>query len=71
MALANKKMNIPEKWRHDPLLKNNEGKTVGIILSSQGIIPDDYWMHDIDMKDYNGNSIRSNLLKYNYIYLDG
>ena len=49
MALANKKMNIPEKWRHDPLLKNNEGKTVGIILSSQGIIPDDYWMHDVDI----------------------
>ena len=27
-----------------------------------------YWMHDIDIKNKWKDSIRSNLLKYNYIY---
>ena len=38
------------------------------MLSSQGIVPDEYWMHDVNIKDYYGNSIKSNLYKYNYIY---
>ena len=68
MLLARKGLNIPEYWRHDPLLENNKGKTVGILYSSRGIIPDNYWMHDIDIQDYYGISIRSNLLINNYIY---
>ena len=39
-----------------------------MIYSSNGIIPDEYWMHDVDMKDNWGNSIRINLLRNNYIY---
>ena len=39
-----------------------------MIYSSKGIIPDEYWMHDIDIKDKYSNSIKSNLLEYNYIY---
>ena len=39
-----------------------------MIYSYKGIIPDAYWMHDIDMKDKLRNSIRSNLLRNNYIY---
>ena len=41
---------------------------MAIILSSKGIVPDEHWMHDIDIKDNNGNSIKSNLLRNNYIY---
>lgn len=39
--------------------------TVAIIQSFRGVIPDEYWMHDIDIKDKQGNSIKSRLLKYN------
>ena len=40
------------------------------MLSNIGIIPPDEWIHDINMKDDDDNSIRSNLEKYNYIYMD-
>ena len=32
-----------------------------MLLSSKGIIPPDYWMHDINIKDNDGNNIKSNL----------
>ena len=32
------------------------------------MIPNNYWIHDINMKDNDGNSIKSNLYDYNYIY---
>ena len=38
-----------------------------MIYSSKGIIPNEYWMHDIDIFDKKGNSIESNLYKNNYI----
>ena len=53
------------------MLKNNENQTVSIILSSNGILPSCYWMHDINIKDKYGNSIKSNLEKYNYVYING
>ena len=42
-----------------------------MFLSSKGIVPDEYWMYDIDIKDRWGYSIRSNLLRNNYIYQNG
>ena len=42
-----------------------------MMLSRKCIIPPDEWMHDIDMKDSYGKSIRSNFEKYNYVYVDG
>lgn len=31
---------IPDKaWEHDPLLKNEDGETVALILAKKGIIP--------------------------------
>ena len=41
-----------------------------MMLSSHGIIPPDEWMHDINMKDKYGNSIKSILEDNNYIYVD-
>ena len=40
------------------------------MLSSHGIIPPDEWIHDINMKNIFGNSIKSNLENNNYIYVD-
>lgn len=59
---------IPDEWKHDPLKINNNGITVAIGLSANGIIPDKYWIHDINKKDNYGNSIKSNLLRFGYIY---
>ena len=41
-----------------------------MILAFKGIIPPEYWMHDIDMYDRRGDSIKSNLLKYGYAYIN-
>ena len=71
MKLAKYNIDIPKYWEHDKLLRNKDGQTVAIILSSKDIVPDEHWMHDVDIEDNNGNSIRSNILKYNCIYSDG
>ena len=39
-----------------------------MLYSLKGIIPNDYWIHDVNMKDKNGNNIIKNLLVNNYIY---
>ena len=49
MGLAHYGINIPKYWKHDRLLRNKDGQTVAIIQSSRGIIPDEYWIHDIDI----------------------
>ena len=53
------------------MLKNNYGDTVGILLSEKGIIPPDCWMHDIDIKNDDGDNIRNNLLNNGYFYNNG
>ena len=42
-----------------------------MILSSKGIVPSDEWTHDVDIEYIRGRSIKSNLEKYNYVYVDG
>ena len=36
--------------------------------ASRGIIPDDYWMHDVDLKNNYNESIRIYLRRHNYLY---
>ena len=52
------------------MLKNDRRETVAIILSSNGIIPPEEWIHDINIQDKYGNSIKSNLLENNCVYND-
>lgn len=68
MKLACNKIIPPEQWKHDKLLKNRYGGTVAICLAGKGVIPPDYWMHDVNDENIYGDSIKSNLLKNNYVY---
>ena len=66
-----KNIEVPKEWLYEPeyILSNGINKfTTAIKLSSEGVVPDGYWIYDIDIKDNNGNSIRDNLFRYNYIY---
>lgn len=39
MYLAEKGINIPNEWKHDKLLTNNDGSTVAMCYASKGYIP--------------------------------
>ena len=71
MLLARYGIIPPKYFEHDPELENDYNQTVAIILADNGIIPPDNWMHDIDIEDDDGYSIRSNLLKHRYGYING
>ena len=45
MLLAIHNITSPKEWIHNPALRDNEGNTVAIILSTRGIIPPKEWIH--------------------------
>ena len=57
MLLAYNNMNIPIEWYHDPVITDENGKTVAMYLGKQGIIPDIVWQHDPLLKDKYGRTV--------------
>ena len=45
----------------NPLNRNIDGDTVAILLSSKGIIPPRQWMHDVNLRNHIGETIKSYL----------
>ena len=41
-----------------------------MLLAKDGIIPLKEWMHDINLENNYGNSIKSNLKNNNYVYIN-
>ena len=39
MLLAANGKDIPDQWKHDKLLKNNNGDTIAMYYAKSGIIP--------------------------------
>ena len=45
MLLAANGKDIPDQWKHDKLLKNNNGDTIAMYYAKKGIIPPKEWEH--------------------------
>ena len=54
MKLAEHDINIPEYWKHDPLLTDNNGYTVAMHYAYRGHNISDKWKHDKLLKDKDG-----------------
>ena len=45
----------PKEWEHDPNKQENNGMTVAMRLTLNGIIPPKQWYHDPLLKNKNNN----------------
>ena len=51
--------NLPERWLHDPTLKNKDGLTVAMIAAYHDNIENlpERWLHDPTLKDNQGHTV--------------
>ena len=50
---------------------NEDRNTIAIYLASKGIIPPEVFMHDVNLENISGYSIKYCLRKHNYAYING
>ena len=55
MILASKGIIPPKEWYHDPKLKNNDNKTVALLLIFKCETLPNEWLYDINIEDLYGD----------------
>lgn len=50
-------IDVTEKWRHDPLIRDKDGNTVAMIFARRGKDIPIEWRHNIDVKNKSGWSL--------------
>ena len=64
MKLASLGKDIPDKYCHDPSIKDDMCMTVAMIYAIHGIVPSRKWLHDTGLQDIKGNTVAMYLAQY-------
>ena len=60
MILMEQDIEVPDEWYHDPMIQDVYGDTFAMIyIKIYNNLPPIKWMHDIDLKNSNDESIKT------------